>query len=103
MSATNRSHEKYMRSLMKRPPVRLSLKQRKVVEESIRETCKTNGFSGPPMLAPITCILWLQLTVDQMRRERYSRQAQLRAMRRNGCWKSKRSPWADRGSRGKVY
>jgi hypothetical protein len=40
----NKLRENYSRSLLKRPPVRLTGKQRKVVEESIWETCKAQKW-----------------------------------------------------------
>lgn len=100
----NKLREKYSRSLLKRPPVRLNWKQRKVVEESIWETCKTKNW-----------ILWASnartnhvhsvVTANCGSKEARAilKAGATKTMREKGCWKSNRSPWADRGSRRKVF
>jgi REP element-mobilizing transposase RayT len=102
--APNRLREEYMRSRLKRPPVRLTRKQRKVVEESMWETCKTRKW-----------ILWATnartnhvhsvVTADCGSKKARSilKAGATKRMREKGCWTSDRSPWADRGSRRKVY
>jgi REP element-mobilizing transposase RayT len=99
----NKLREKYMRSRMKRPPVRLSLRQRKVVEEAIRETCKTRKW-----------ILWAKnartnhvhtvVTADCNSEDarRILKAEATRRLRERGCWQSNKSPWADKGSRRRV-
>jgi len=100
----NKSREKYMKRLMKRPPVRLSLKQRKVVEESIREACKTRKWIFWASNARTNHVHSV-VTADCGSKEARAilKAGATKAMRRKGGWRSKRSPWADRGSRRKVY
>jgi len=100
----NPLREQYMKSLMKRPPVRLSRKQRKVVEDSIWDTCKTRKW-----------ILWAAnartnhvhsvVTADCGSKKARSilKAGATKTMRERGVWRSSRSPWADRGSRRRVY
>jgi REP element-mobilizing transposase RayT len=99
----NKLREKYMRSLMKRPPVRLTLKQRRVAEEAIKETCKTRKW-----------ILWatnartnhvhIVVTADCGSKQARAilKAAATRIMRERRCCHSNRSPWADKGSRRKL-
>ena len=61
----NKLRENYERTLLKRPPVRLNMKQRKVVEESIREECRSrNGSFGPQTHVRTIFILLLLPIVD---------------------------------------
>ena len=100
----NRLRENYERSLLKRPPVRLTRKQRKVVEESIWETCKTRKW-----------IVWARnartnhvhsvVTADCNSKQARSilKAGATKTLREKGCWKSKATPWADRGSRIRIW
>ena len=66
----NKLREKYSRSLLKRPPVRLTGKQRKVVRNQYGKPVRLkNGTYGLVMLALITCIQWLLQAVDQKKHE----------------------------------
>jgi REP element-mobilizing transposase RayT len=99
----NKLREKYMRSLMKRSPVRLNVRQRKVVERSIREACKSRKW-----------ILWAKnartnhvhivVTADcKGEKARTILKAEAtRTLREQGCWNSNATPWADKGNVRKV-
>jgi REP element-mobilizing transposase RayT len=99
----NKLREKYMQSLMKRPQVRLTLRQRKVVEEAIRQTCATRNW-----------VLWARnartnhvhvvVTASCSSKEARSilKAEATRRLREQGCWHSTRSPWADKGSRRRL-
>jgi REP element-mobilizing transposase RayT len=102
--APNPQRRKYEESLLKRPPVKLTAKQRAATEDAIRDTCKTRKW-----------ILWAVnvrtnhahsvVTADcNSRVVRSALKANAtRTMRERGCWRSEDSPWAARGRRRSLW
>ena len=96
--------QQYERRLMKADPVRLDAPRRAAVQRSLGETCtkrkwklwvssvRTNHVHSV-VTAPCS-----SLTVLSGLKARATR-----AMREGGWWNSKRTPWADRGSRKKLW
>ena len=101
--APNKSREKYTRSQMKRPPVRLNFKQRRVVEQAIKETCSTRKWIQWATNARTNHVHTV-VTADCTSKEARAilKAAATKKMREQRCWHSNRSPWADKGSRRRV-
>jgi len=100
----NKLREKYERTLLKQPPVRLNMKQRKVVEESIRKECRRRKWifwAANARTNHVHSVVTADCGSKQARA--ILKAVATKTLREQGLWKSNRSPWADRGSRRKVY
>ena len=96
-SSLRRQHD---RDLLKQPPVKLSARQRPVVESAIRETCTIRGWQ-----------LWtVNVRTNHVHAVVYAdknpnsvlsafKANATRAMREAGVWASDLSPWEFRGSK----
>jgi REP element-mobilizing transposase RayT len=96
----NEPWRKYNQQLLKHLPVIMKSRQRVVVEQAIRETCKTRKWDFWTMnvrsnhvhtVVSASCkpeIVLAALKANATRK-----------LRENGCWNSSRSPWVDRGSK----
>lgn len=96
----NKHWRKYNQSTLTNAPVKLKHRQMLLIEEAIRETCKIRNWglwttnvrsnhvhsvvSAPCKPEPVLSTLKANAT---------------RKLREGGCWRSSKSPWADRGSR----
>jgi REP element-mobilizing transposase RayT len=101
--APNKLREKYERSLMKRPPVRLNLRQRKVVEKGIRDACvarKWIMWATNARTNHVHTVVTADCTSKKARA--ILKGEATKTLRYQKCWHSKRSPWADKGSRKKL-
>ena len=100
----NPLRQQYERRLLKQPPVTLTARQRAAVERGIRDTCRFRAW-----------LLWAVhvrtnhvhsvVTADCNSETVLSalKANATRNMREAGCWRSKQSPWADRGSCRKLW
>jgi REP element-mobilizing transposase RayT len=97
----NKQWKKYNRSLLSQPPVvKLSRRQRKTVEEAIRETCKIRKWefwvtnirtNHVHTVVSAPCKPEKILSAFKANATRKLREA--------GCWNSSRSPWVEKGSK----
>lgn len=90
----------YEQRLLKRPPVKLTKNRRAAVERGIRDTCKIRDWllwafnirtNHVHTVVSAACKSKTVLAVLKANATRL--------MRESGCWQSKQTPWADRGSR----
>ena len=100
----NKLRQEYERRRLKRPPVRLTVKQRKCVEKAIRETCEYRKW-----------VLWsvnartnhVHTVVTANRDPELVLNAfkgnATRKMKEDGFWKSNDKPWAKGGSKPRVW
>ena len=100
----NRSWHQYNRTLLKRPPTKLSRAQRAAVKEAVKETCtvrkwrlcafnvRTNHVHSV-VTAPCSADLVMNAFKANATRK----------MKETGCWPYQGTPWAKRGSRRKLW
>lgn len=102
--APNWLREQFETGLLKMPPVRLSPIQRKVVAEAIRETCKKQNW-GLWARNVRTNHVHVVVTANCNSKTVRSRlkAGATKLMRERRCWNRKESPWADKGSRRKIF
>jgi REP element-mobilizing transposase RayT len=100
----NPSRELYEQHLMKMPPVKLDTRRRAAVLQSLRETCRVRKWklwAANVRTNHVHSVITAQcraLNVLQVLKAHATR-----TMKKNGCWAGKRSPWAYRGSRKKLW
>lgn len=96
----NEKWREHNRQELKHPPVKLSSKQRKLVEAGIRETCQIRGWSlwtlnvrtnHVHVVVSARCVPQMVLTAFKANATRKLREA--------GHWRYGGSPWAERGSK----
>lgn len=93
--------QKYNRNQLQCEPVILNAKQRKLVEDAIREVCT---FRAWRLLAVsvrtnhVHSVVCLGTTKPERAMNNLKAYA-TRKMRQNGCWISEHSPWVDKGSK----
>jgi REP element-mobilizing transposase RayT len=96
----NEGWKKQNRDALKQSLVRLRSRQRRAIEEAIRETCKirkgdfwtTNALTNHiHTVVSAQCKPEVILAAFKANATRKLREA--------GCWPSRRSPWVDRGSK----
>ena len=96
----NEGWKKYNKDALKQSPVRLGSRQRRAIEEAIRETCKIRKWDFWTTNVRTNHIH----TVVSARCKPEKILAAFKAnatrkLREYGCWHSRRSPWVDRGSK----
>jgi REP element-mobilizing transposase RayT len=97
----NKQWKKYNRSLLSQPPlVKLSRRQRKAVEEAIRETCKirkwgvwVTNIRTNHVHAVVSAACKPEKILSAFKANA------TRKLREEGCWNSSRSPWVEKGSK----
>ena len=97
----NKQWKKYNRSLLSQPPVvKLSRRQRKAVEEAIRETCKIRkwGFWITNIRTNHVHTVVSAACKPEKILSAFKANA-TRKLREEGCWNSSRSPWVEKGSK----
>jgi len=96
----NPNWNKYSRELLKNKPVNLDAARRRATKAAIEETCSIRGWD----LRAFNIRTNHAHTVVDTRGKKGSialnafKANATRHMREKGCWKSDRSPWADKGS-----
>jgi len=96
----NKGWNQYNRAALKQSPLRLGNRQRKAIEEAIRETCKTRKWDFWTTNARTNHVH--TVVSAQCKPEKILAAFKANATRKlkeAGCWLSDRSPWVDRGSR----
>ena len=102
--APNRLRQLFERKSLKMRPVRLSLRQRKVVAASLREICKKLNWSLWAVNARTNHVHVVITAPWSSKRVRARLKANAtKAMREQGCWRRTESPWADKGSRRNLW
>ena len=102
--APNRLRERYESQLLKQPPVHLTKIQRAVVEKAIRELCQEKGWGLWAVNARtnhVHAVVSANCGSKKLRAALKARATKM--MREKGCWHHDYSPWADRGSRQKLW
>jgi REP element-mobilizing transposase RayT len=97
----NKQWKKYNRSLLNQPPVvKLSRRQRKAVEEAIRETCKIRkwGFWVTNIRTNHVHTVVSAACKPEKILSAFKANA-TRKLREVGYWNSSRSPWVEKGSK----
>lgn len=91
--------------LLAREIVTLNGRQRRLVKEAIRETCATRGWALCAVNARtnhVHAVISIGATSPSRALNDLKAYA-TRKMRRDGCWLSERSPWADKGSKRSLW
>ena len=99
----NRMRQQYEAGLLKRKPVRLTLKQREAAADGIREICKKRNW-GLWAVNVRTNHAHVVVTAScHSKKVRAALKANAtKVMREQGGWRDSHSPWADKGSRVKI-
>ena len=94
----------FERGLLKMRPVRLSLRQRKVVAQSIGEICKKLdwGLWAYNVRTNHVHVVVSAPISSKTVRSRLKANA-TKAIREQGCWHKTESPWAGEGSRRNLW
>ena len=96
----NEGWKKYNRDALKQSPVRLGSRQRRAIEEAIRETCKKRRWdfwTTNVRTNHIHTVVSAQCKPEKILAAFKANAT--RKLREAGCWHSSRSPWVDRGSK----
>jgi REP element-mobilizing transposase RayT len=100
----NPSRQRFERSLMKTPPVKLTAKRREAVYRGIRETCKIRNWDLLALNVRSNHVHSVVTANCSSKKVRAALKANsTRTMREAGCWKSDRSPWSGGGSRRFIW
>jgi REP element-mobilizing transposase RayT len=100
----NLPRERYDRSLMAGPPVRLNAKQRAAIERGIRETCRIRKWALWAFNIRTNHVHSVVTAPCGSKKVLAALKANAtRTMRESNCWNSERSPWAYRGSRRSLW
>ena len=98
--AQNERWRKHNQRLLTHPPVKLRSRQRALIEEAIRETCKTRNWRFWTTNVRTNHVHTVVSAPCKPEKIRAAFKANAtRKLREAGCWRSSRSPWVDRGSR----
>ena len=96
----NRNWKKYNRLTLRLSPVRLRSRQRKLVKEAIRETCKLRGWGFWATNVRTNHVHTVVSAPCKPERVLAAFKANAtRKLREAGCWRSSRSPWVEKGSK----
>ena len=100
----NDLRERYERSLLKRPPLRLSQHQRKIVMDAIKEISREKAWGLWAVNARTTHVHTVITSDWDGKKVRSALKARAtKNMREQGCWREAYSPWAGRGSCRKLW
>src|SRR5215218_7661674 len=98
--ASNKNWQNYNRRELKGEPVKLSAVRRRAIEFAIRETCfirEWNLMAINIRTNHVHTVVATGGTKGELALNAFKANA-TRQMRQDGCWRSPRSPWADKGS-----
>ena len=96
----NKRWQQYNESQLKHEPVILDAKQRRSVENAIREVCQFRGWTLHAVNARTNHVHTV-VAIGSAKPERALNDFKsygTRRMRKDGCWHSADSPWVDKGS-----
>src|SRR6267142_3651663 len=96
----NEGWKNYNWAALKQSPVRLGSRQRRAIEEAIRETCKTRKWdfwTTNVRTNHIHTVVSAQCKPEKILAAFKANAT--RKLREAGCWHSSRSPWVERGSK----
>jgi REP element-mobilizing transposase RayT len=100
----NKLRQQYERRLLKRPPVRLTVRQRKTIERAIKDLCERRKWvrwavnaRTNHVHAVVTADRDPELVLNAVKAEA------TRKMREDGCWNNVDRPWAKGGSKPRVW
>jgi len=102
---SNQKWQRYNEKVLKNEPIKLDAKQRDSVETAIRENCEKRNW----LLRAInirTNHVHTVVSIGEKSPEsalNAFKANATRQMRENGCWKSANSPWADKGSKRRLW
>jgi REP element-mobilizing transposase RayT len=97
---SNERWRKYNYGLLTQPPVKLRSKQRTLIEEAIRETCKIREWDFWTTNVRTNHVHTVVSAVCKPEKILVAFKANAtRKLREAGLWRSSRSPWVDRGSK----
>jgi REP element-mobilizing transposase RayT len=100
----NSLRQNYERRLLKRPPVKLTLKRRAAIERGIRDTCRFRKWLLWALNVRTNHVHTVVSAVGKSKQVLATLKANAtRVMRESKCWDSKHTPWADRGSRRHIW
>jgi REP element-mobilizing transposase RayT len=102
---TNRNWQKFNKEYLEHPPVKLDARQRGAVEKSVRETCKKRNW-GLYAINVRTNHVHAVICIGA----KSSKQALIalkanatRQLREDRLWTLEHTPWAEKGSRRKLW
>jgi REP element-mobilizing transposase RayT len=102
--APNRLRLQYEQGLLKRPPVRLTVKQRGAAADGIREICKKRNRQLWVVNVRTNHAHSVVTANCDSRKVRSTLKANAtKVMRERGGWRSEESPWAAKGSRVSLW
>jgi len=96
----NERWRKYNQTLRGQRPVTLGARRRALVKEAIRETCKIREWrcwTTNVRTNHVHTVVSARCKPEKVRSALKANAT--RKLKEAGCWRSSRSPWADRGSR----
>jgi REP element-mobilizing transposase RayT len=97
---TNMHWQSHNRKTLIGDPVRLNARRRRAIEAAIQETCAIRGWRLLAMNIRTNHVHTVASTAGKKGELALNafKANSTREMRQDGCWKSERSPWADKGS-----
>jgi REP element-mobilizing transposase RayT len=98
--ATNEPWRKHNQSLLAQPPVKLRSRQRRLVEEAIRETCKLRKWELWTMnirTNHVHSVVGARCKPEKVLAALKANAT--RKLREAGLWRSSKTPWVDKGSK----
>jgi REP element-mobilizing transposase RayT len=103
--APNEKWHHHNKQNLKDIPVLLNAKQRRTVENAVRETCEKRKWILRAINVRtnhIHTVVSIGIKSPDIALNAFKANA-TRLMRENGCWQSVRSPWADNGSKRHLW
>ncbi len=103
--APNEKWQQYKTQLLKHSPVNLDAAKRNAVESAVRETCELRNWS---LLAVSVRTNHVHMVVSVGTAKPKNALIALKAnatkqMRQNDCWRHEHSPWAEKGSKRRLW
>jgi len=100
----NKLRQQFEERRLKRPPVKLHSAQRCAIERGIRDTCEKRSWTLWAFNIRTNHVHSVVSANCKSKKVLAALKANAtRTMRESGCWKSERTPWADRGSRRHLW
>jgi REP element-mobilizing transposase RayT len=95
----NEKWKSYNRKILKQPPVKLKSRQRQIIENAIREVCKTRKWKFWVTNVRTNHVHTVVSALCKPERIRSALKANAtKKLREGGCWRSDKSPWVRKGS-----
>ena len=103
--APNKNWQQHNSKSLKNEPVLLNAEQRKTVEKAIRDTCEKREWCLEAINVRtnhVHIVVKIGAKPPESALNAFKANA-TRQMREDGCWKNTNSPWADKGSKRRLW